>query len=104
LAAGGVLVLHSEDPPGDEGVAPGPSQWAVTRDRGGGSVGCRCVLEATGERAPDVMREYLVPHGFTPVNEITRVPRFCRRTGVLVTHEVCAGLRPLSATAVRVEW
>ncbi|MDT7804773.1 MAG: hypothetical protein QOI78_8206 [Actinomycetota bacterium] len=104
VAAGGVLALHWDAPPGDEGVAPGPSQLTVARDHACGSGNCWGVLEATGDHAPDVMREYLVPHGFTPAREISGVPRLCRRTGVLVTHEVCAELRTLSATAVRVEW
>jgi hypothetical protein len=31
-------------------------------------------------------------------------PRFCRATGLVVTHEVCADLHTLSPDAVRVEW
>jgi hypothetical protein len=106
LVTGAVLFTQWEAPPGDEGVAPGPSRLTITRDFSCGSGGCWGVLNATGDRAPDVMREYLVPHGFTPAAEstITGVSRFCRRTGVLVTHEVCAELWTLSANAVRVEW
>ncbi|WP_328614027.1 hypothetical protein OHS18_38090 [Amycolatopsis sp. NBC_00355] len=104
VAAGGILFLHKDAPPGDEGVAPGPSRLTVARTVACGSGGCWGVLEATGDRATEVMRGYLVPHGYTPASEIDGVPRLCRRTGVLVTHEVCAELRTLSATAVRVEW
>jgi hypothetical protein len=104
VVAGAVLVLHHEDPPGDEGVAPGPSQLTVVRDQACGSGGCWGVLDATGDHATDVMRAYLVPHGFTPASALAGVPRLCRRTGVLVTHEVCANLRTRSANAVQVEW
>jgi hypothetical protein len=104
LAAGGAVVVHWQAPPRDEGVAPGPSQLTVARDYRCGSGGCWGELEVTGDRAFDVMREYLVPHGFTPAGDVNGIPQLCRRTGVLVTHEVCAQLRARSATAVRVEW
>lgn len=104
VAAGIVVFSEWEAPPGDEGVAPGPYQLTVVRTVACGSGGCWGVLDATGDRATEVMRGYLVPHGFTPASEIDGVPRLCRRTGVLVTHEVCAELRTRSATAVRVEW
>jgi hypothetical protein len=103
-ATGGVLFLHMDAPPGDEGVAPGPSQLTVVRDQACGSGGCWSVLDATGDRATEVMRDYLLPHGFTPASASDGVSRLCRRTGVLITHEVCADLRTRSATAVRVEW
>jgi hypothetical protein len=105
VVTGVVLFVQLEAVPGDEGVYPGPSQLqVVTKEGWCGSGNCSRILEASGDRAPAVMREYLASHGFTPRPAISGVPRVCRRTGILVTHEVCAELRDLSASAVRVEW
>jgi hypothetical protein len=79
----GALFAAYESPPGAEGVAPGPAQLRITRDFECGSHNCWGVLEATGDRAPEVVRDYLVARNFTPAppSDITRVPRFCRHTG-----------------------
>lgn len=106
IATGGVLFVQLEAVPGDEGVLPGPAQLRIVQDYSCGSGGCWRILEATGDRAPAVMREHLASRGFTPApaSTITGDPRVCRRTGVLVTHEVCADLRDLSANSIRVDW
>ena len=107
VVTGGVLFTQLEAVPGDEGVYPGPSQLRVVPEGYScGSGNCWRVLEANGDRAPEVMREYLAARGFTPrpKDTITGNPEVCRQTGVLVTHEVCADLRDISASAVRVEW
>ena len=105
VVTGGVLFMQLEAPPGDEGVYPGPSQLqVVTKEGWCGSGNCSRILEAGGDRAPAVMREYLASHGFTPRPATNGVARVCRRTGILVTHEACADLRDLSASSVRVEW
>jgi hypothetical protein len=102
----GAWVAGLEVPNGDEGISPGPAQLRIAEDYQCGSGGCWRVLEATGDRAPDVMREYVLQQHYTPApqSEITRVPRFCRRTGVVVDHTVCAELRTLAPDAVQVEW
>ncbi|GLY44336.1 hypothetical protein Amsp01_103590 [Amycolatopsis sp. NBRC 101858] len=104
--AGGAWFADLEAAPGDEGVVPVPAGLRAAQDVECGSGGCWRVLEATGDRAPEVLRDHLTARHFTPAPQsgITRVPRFCRRTGLLVTHEVCAELRTLSPDAVRVEW
>lgn len=107
VVTGGVLVTHLEAVPGDEGVYPGPSQLRVVPEGYScGSGNCWRVLEANGDSAPAVMREYLAARGFTPrpADTITGNPEVCQLTGILVSHEVCAQLRDVSASAVRVEW
>lgn len=104
-ATGVAWIAGLEAAPGDEGILPVPAGLWAAGDIDCGSGGCWRVLEATGDRAPEVLREHLVARNFTPApqSEITRVPRFCRRTGLLVNHEVCAELRTLSPDAVRME-
>lgn len=105
VVTGGVLISELEAPPGDEGVVPGPP-LRIAQSIDCGSGGCWRVLDATGDRAPEVLRERLASQGFTPApqSEITRLPRFCRTTGLLVNHEVCADLRTTSPDTVHVEW
>ncbi|SEF36376.1 hypothetical protein SAMN05421837_110131 [Amycolatopsis pretoriensis] len=104
IVTGGALFAAYESPPGCEGVAPGPAQLRITRDFNCGSHNCWGVLETTGDRAPEVMRDYLVARHFTPAPTINRVPRYCRTTGLLVEHEVCVDVWPLGPAAARVEW
>ncbi|MGH3440016.1 MAG: hypothetical protein ACRDRN_26675 [Sciscionella sp.] len=106
VVTGGVLFAGLEAPPGDEGISPGPPQLRITEGHECGSGGCWRVLKAIGDRAPDVMRDYLVARNFAPgpTSTITGAPRFCRSTGIVVDHKVCAELRTLSANAVRVGW
>lgn len=106
VVTGGAWFAGLEAAPGDEGVVPVPAGLRVAEDIGCGSGGCWRVLEATGNRAPEVLRDHLEARNFTPApqSEITRVPRFCRHTGLLVNHDVCAELRTLSPDAARVEW
>ncbi len=102
----GVLVTGWQAAPGDEGVSPGPPGLRIAQDIGCGSGGCWRVLTATGDRAPEVVAGYLTAENFTPAPEsdITRVPRFCRTVGLLVTHQTCAEVRPLGPASARVEW
>ncbi|MEV6875963.1 hypothetical protein [Amycolatopsis sp. NPDC051128] len=104
VVTGGVLFSEWETPPGDEGVSPGPAQLRVTESTACGSGGCWRELEATGDRAPEVMAEYLLARNFTPVTSHPTIgdPQFCRTTGLVVTHRLCAGIVPLTANSVRV--
>ncbi|WIY03059.1 hypothetical protein QRX60_04110 [Amycolatopsis mongoliensis] len=106
VVTGGALFAAYESPPAGEGVAPGPAQLRITRDFECGSHNCWGVLEATGDGAPEVLREYLAEKNFTPAppSEISRGSRFCRSTGLLVDHEVCAEVRPRGTDAAQVEW
>jgi hypothetical protein len=102
VAGGLVAIMRMEAPPGDEGVVPGPLGLRVVE--GGvacGSGGCWRRLDATGDRAHDVMRAHLDSRGYvqTPGKE-----QMCRRTGLVATHEVCADLEELSPDAVEVRW
>lgn len=100
LAAGFVAIMRMEAPPGDEGVVPGPPGLPVVEgDIGCGSGGCWRVLDASGDRAHDVMRAHLASRGFSGDEQ-----RMCRRTGLVATHEVCAELRKLMPAGVRVTW
>jgi hypothetical protein len=103
LVTGAAWVVGLEAAAGDEGVSPGPAQLQIQEDHDCGSGGCWRVMTATGDRAPDVMREHLAAANFTasPDPEHTEL---CRTNGLVVTHEVCARLRTLSPDAVRVEW
>ncbi|WP_372669757.1 hypothetical protein [Amycolatopsis kentuckyensis] len=104
VGTGGALFAAYESPPGDEGVAPGPAELRITRDFNCGSHNCWGVLEATGDRAPDVLRDYVTARNFTPAASIFNAPRFCRTTGLLVEHQVCVDIRPLGPDAARLEW
>jgi hypothetical protein len=106
VVTGFALFSRWETPPGNEGVWPGPAQLRITEHESCGSHSCSRILEATGDRAPEVLREHLAAGNFTPAppSGITRLPRFCRSTGVVVTHTVCAELRTLAANAAQVEW
>ncbi|WP_235921505.1 hypothetical protein [Lentzea tibetensis] len=106
VATGFVLFAQLEEAPGDENVLPAPAQLRIAEDKACGSGGCWRVLTATGDRAPAVMREHLASRGYTPgpTSTITGNPRMCQQTGVLVTHQVCAELKDISANAVQVDW
>ncbi|MGK3205814.1 hypothetical protein [Amycolatopsis sp. MEPSY49] len=104
VVTGGALFAAYESPPGDEGVAPGPAGLAITRDFNCGSHNCWGVLETTGDRAPEVLRDYVTARNFTPAPTVFRAPRFCRHTGLLVDHEVCVDVWPLGPAAARLEW
>ncbi|WP_370971120.1 hypothetical protein [Amycolatopsis sp. cg9] len=106
VVTAGVLVAGWERAPGDEGVSPGPPGLRIAEDIDCGSGGCWRVLTAAGDRAPEVVAGYLIAKNFTPAppSGITRVPRFCRTTGLLVNHRTCAEIRPLGPDSARVEW
>jgi len=104
VVTGGALFAAYESPPGDEGVAPGPAGLRITRDFNCGSHNCWGVLEATGDHAPEVLRDYVTARNFTPAPSLTGVARFCRHTGLVVDHEVCTDIRPLGPAAARLEW
>lgn len=106
VVTGGAWFAGLEAAPGDEGIMPLPAGLRATPDISCGSGGCWRVVEAIGDRAPEVLREHVLARNFTPApqSEITLVPRFCRSTGLVVNHEVCAELRTLSPDAVRMEW
>jgi hypothetical protein len=103
LMAGYTLVFYSEGDTGDEGVWPGPSELhTVEGDKQCGSGGCARRLDATGDRAPERMRDYLAGRGFTTPGsgEGWR----CRVTGLVLTYEVCAKVEDISPTTARVTW
>jgi hypothetical protein len=101
LAAAVVLLGQLEAKPGDEGVLPAPPGLRVAEGSGHcGSGNCSREVTATGDRAPEVMREHLEARGFT-----VRTPeRLCRATGVVFTHEVCAESKKIASGAVEVTW
>ncbi|SFR27533.1 hypothetical protein SAMN04488564_11192 [Lentzea waywayandensis] len=101
LAAAVVLIGQLEAKPGDEGVLPGPAGLRMAEGSGHcGSGNCSREVIATGDRAPDVMREHLESRGFT-----VRTPaRLCRATGLVFTHEVCVEPKKISSDAVEVTW
>jgi hypothetical protein len=103
LTAGWTVVLYSEGDTGDEGVWPGPSGLQVVEgEREGGSGGMNRQLIATGDRAPERMRDYLSSRGFSPQgNGRTSV---CRANGVLLTYKVCAAVVDISPTTAQVTW
>lgn len=109
LSAAFVVVVDYEGTaPRDEGVVPGPAGLRV-EERGGwcGSghgANCARVLMATGERAHEVMRAHLMSRGYTSAKPFNSDERLCRRTGLVSVQEVCADLKDLSATGVRVTW
>lgn len=106
LVAAFVALMRMEAPPGDEGVVPGPAGLKVVEDHiGCGSGGCWRELDATGDRAHEVMRAYLDSHGYTPATSLTSGDeRMCRRTGLVAVHEVCAELKDKVAGSVHVIW
>ncbi|MET8758452.1 hypothetical protein [Lentzea sp. NPDC004782] len=103
-----VVVVYEGAAPRDEGVLPGPPGLRVAEVDGwcgsGHGANCARVLEATGERAHEVMRAHLVSHGYTAAKQLDTDERLCRRTGLVSVQEVCADLKDLSATGVRVTW
>lgn len=101
LATAVVLLGQLEAKPGDEGVLPAPSGLRVAEGSGYcGSGNCSREVTATGDRAPEVMREHLESRGFT-----VRTPeRMCRAIGLVFTHEVCAESKTISSDAVEVTW
>jgi hypothetical protein len=101
LATAVVLLGQLESKPGDEGVLPAPSGLRIAEGRGHcGSGNCSREVIATGDRAPDVMREHLESRGFS-----SRTPkRMCRATGFVFTHEVCAEPRTIASDTVEVTW
>ncbi|WP_143036021.1 hypothetical protein [Lentzea fradiae] len=106
VTAAAVAVMRLEAPPGDEDLLPGPAALKVVEGIGYcGSGGCSRDLDATGDRAPEVMREHLTSHGYTPARSLMYGDdRLCRRTGLVAVREVCAELKDVSATAVHVIW
>lgn len=105
-AAGFVALMTMEAPPGDEGVLPGPAGLRVVEGDGYcGSGGCSRDLDATGEHAHEVMRAHLDSHGYTAARPLgDGEERLCRRTGLVGVREVCAELKDLSPSGVRVTW
>jgi hypothetical protein len=103
-----VVVVYEGAAPRDEGVLPGPAGLRVQEADGwcgsGHGANCARVLEATGERAHEVMRAHLVSHGYTSATPFNADERLCRKTGLVSVQEVCADLKDLSATGVRVTW
>jgi len=71
---------------------------------GCGSGGCWRDLDATGDRAHEVMRAHLDSRGYAPASPLSSGDeRMCHRTGLVATHEVCAELKDVSG-GVRVTW
>ncbi|MFD9697898.1 hypothetical protein [Lentzea sp. NPDC059081] len=105
VAVGVVLIAQYEAKPGDEGVLPGPVGVRVVEGAGYcGSHSCSRDLEATGDRAADVMRAHLASRGYTPKASLDDSERMCRRTGLVVTHEACAELHKATPSSVEVVW
>ncbi|GLY64715.1 hypothetical protein [Amycolatopsis taiwanensis] len=104
LALGGyTAVWYSEGDTGNEGVWPGPSGLRVVEgEREGGSGGFSRQLDATGDRAPERMRDYLSSRGFSSQGDDS--PSICRVNGVVLTYKVCAVVEDISPTMVRVSW
>jgi hypothetical protein len=91
--------MYSDGATGDEGVWPGPSGLQIVEvDGEGGSSFSSRRLEATGDRAPERMRDYLASRGFTDQGH------GCRANGVVLTYKVCAAVVELSPTKARVSW
>ncbi|WP_440899321.1 hypothetical protein [Actinosynnema sp.] len=105
LLLGFLWLARLESPPGDEGVLPA---LAVLRVEEGellcGSGGCARQARATGDHAPEAVRDRLAARGFTHRDPLAADARLCRTTGLVVQHEVCAELRDVSADVVRVVW
>ncbi|MFC0108680.1 hypothetical protein [Kibdelosporangium aridum] len=100
LTAGYTAVMHSEGDTGNEGVRPGPSGLQIVEgEKECGSGGCTKALQATGDRAAERMRAHLLAQGFQPRNT-----GLCRIQGLLIPYKVCAGIKEMSPTTVRVSW
>ncbi|SER05937.1 hypothetical protein SAMN05216188_107236 [Lentzea xinjiangensis] len=105
LATAWLLLMGLEAKPRDEGVLPGPAGLRVAEGTGWcGSGNCSRDLEATGDRAADVMREHLVSRGYVSRPPYNDNELLCRTTGLVVTHEVCAELRNVMPRGVEVVW
>ncbi|MGW6928549.1 hypothetical protein ACWGE0_00710 [Lentzea sp. NPDC054927] len=105
VAGGFVALMRMEAPPGDEGVLPVPPGLRVVKsDRYCGSGNCSREVTATGDDALQTMRTHLASRGFTAARPLNDDGRMCRRTGLVATHEVCAELRDVSPSGVRVTW
>lgn len=104
VVTGGVWFAGLEAAPGDEGIVPAPLPVGQSLECASG--GCWRALESTGDHADQRWREHLTSHGYSPASPgpITGAPRFCRSTGIVVTHTICAEVRALSPDAVHVEW
>jgi hypothetical protein len=103
LVAFYTLMFYAEGDTGDEGVWPGPSALQVVAgDKQCGSGGCARQLEATGDRAPELMRSYLASRGFTTAGSENMW--ICRDTGLVLSYRVCAKVEDVSPTVVRVTW
>jgi hypothetical protein len=103
LTAGYVaLWYYAEGVTGGEGVWPGPSGLQVVEGPGeGGSGGMSRRLDATGDRAAERMRDYLMSRGFVPRGNGTWL---CRANGIVLTYKVCATVVDISPTEARVTW
>lgn len=105
LITGVVLLDRLEARPLDEGVLPAPPGLRVVEGEGHcGSGGCSRDVTATGDGALQVMRAHLTARGFTAARPLNADERMCRRTGIVVPHEVCAELRNISPSEVQVLW
>lgn len=71
-------------------------------EREGGSGGYSRRLDATGDRAPERMRDHLTSRGFTPQGKDSTLMR--RSDGVVLTYTVCAVVEDNSPTTARVSW
>lgn len=99
------VVWTHGDKPGSEGVLPEPPGIEVVAGAGHcGSGNCAREVEATGDRAPEVMRAHLAGRGFSPSRPLNSDERVCRVIGLVERHEVCAELRVTGANSVRVLW
>lgn len=99
-----VVWVHG-DKPGSEGVLPEPPGIEIVEGAGHcGSGNCAREVEATGDRAPEVMRAHLAARGFSPSLPLNSDERVCRVIGLAMRHEVCAELRDTGANSVRVLW
>jgi hypothetical protein len=99
-----VVWVHGSKP-GSEGVLPEPPAIEIVEGAGHcGSGNCAREVEATGDRAPEVMRAHLASRGFSPSPPLDSDERLCRVIGLAVRHEVCAELRDTGANSVRVLW
>ncbi|MET9226052.1 hypothetical protein [Lentzea sp. NPDC003310] len=94
--------------PRDEGVVSAAAGLQVVEEDAGCGSGhganCWRELTATGDRAREVVRAGLAAGGFGQRPSLPTDERLCRRTGLVLAHEVCAELRDKSPTSVRVLW
>lgn len=105
LGAAFLFVFDDGAGPRDEGVLPGPAELRLVEGEGHcGSGNCARIAEATGGRAHEVMRAHLMSRGYAPASPLSGDERLCRRTGLVSAREVCAELKDLSATGLRITW